>query len=135
MTDTSGCSLGVVDIKTKDVLCIKSIIHLNAIFVLMLTNTDLESGAVEEDVGRVEDVRGVDAVVVGDVGDVVVAQRHEERQQRLLGDLEGVAQVAVLEERITLVQWIHGRERNSIRAFTKPLSREALRAARAFQFV
>ena len=100
MTDTSGCSLGVVDIKTKVVLCIKSIIHLNATFVLMLTNTDLESGAVEEDVGRVEYVRGVDAVVVGDVGDVVVAQRHEERQQRLLGDLERVAQVAVLQKQV-----------------------------------
>ena len=75
----------------------------------MLTNTDLESGAVKEDVGRVEDVGGVDAVVVGHVADVVVAQRHEERQQRLLGDLESVAQVAILQEKITLVQWIYGR--------------------------
>ena len=81
----------------------------NATFVLMLTNTDLESGAVEENVGGVEDVGGVDAVMVGDVADVVVAQGHEERQQRLLGDLEGVAQVAILQEKITLVQWIYGR--------------------------
>ena len=41
--------------------------------------------------------------MVGDVGDVVVAQRHEERQQRLLGDLEGVAQVAVLERKTAIV--------------------------------
>ena len=42
----------------------------------------------------------MDAVVVGDVGDVVVAQRHEERQQRLLRDLESVAQVAVLKDKV-----------------------------------
>ena len=44
----------------------------------------------------------MDAVVVGDVGDVVVAQRHEERQQRLLRDLERVAQVAVLKDKVNL---------------------------------
>ena len=44
----------------------------------------------------------MDAVVVGDVGDVVVAQRHKERQQRLLRDLERVAQVAVLKDKVNL---------------------------------
>ena len=69
-----------------------------------LRNSDLESGAVQEDVGRVEDVGGVDAVVVGDVADVVVAQGDEEREQHLLRDLEGVAEVAVLEERNTALE-------------------------------
>ena len=36
------------------------------------------------------------AVVIGDVADVVVAQGDEERDERLLRDLEGVAEVAVL---------------------------------------
>lgn len=38
----------------------------------------------------------MDAVVIGDVGHVVVAQGDEEREHRLLGDLEGVAEVALL---------------------------------------
>ena len=46
----------------------------------------------------------MDAVVVGDVADVVVAQGDEEREQRLFRDLEGVAEVAVLEEGNTTLE-------------------------------